>query len=220
MFSSPSVVAAGSVLLTCMYAQQLEWRTERNKILLNNERKSKFESTQDARAIPSTSYLPRHYDRYSLEKYWQGRPVTVAIRIADILGEAVPIISSYVFDFHIKPKIFEERRQESRQDAINLQHFHARKLKEALTRLGPAFVKGGQQLSIRPDLVPPPVLQELQRLCDSVTPVDDEIAMNVLGEELGLNSIDEISQLFENIELVAAASLVRMTLKCFQTIMF
>ncbi|KAL7529550.1 hypothetical protein ACHAXR_004073, partial [Thalassiosira sp. AJA248-18] len=41
-----------------------------------------------------------------------------------------------------------------------------------------------QQLSIRPDLVSPIVLHELQRLCDAVPPFEDEVAMKVLAEEL------------------------------------
>lgn len=44
--------------------------------------------------------------------------------------------------------------------------------------------KVGQQLSIRPDLVSPTVLHELQRLCDSVPPFDNTVAMRVLAEEL------------------------------------
>ena len=42
----------------------------------------------------------------------------------------------------------------------------------------------GQQLSIRPDLVSPIVLYELQRLCDAVPPFDCRLAMKVLAEEL------------------------------------
>lgn len=63
---------------------------------------------------------------------------------------------------------------------------------------------GGQQLAIRPDLVPPVVLKELQKLCDSVRPVPDEIALQLLREEL---EIDDLSTVFGNLHLVASASL-------------
>ena len=67
----------------------------------------------------------------------------------------------------------------------------------------------GQQLSIRPDLVPPAVLRELQLLCDSVPPVDDEVALRVLSNKLCLDDQSKLRFLFEGLELVAAASLVR-----------
>lgn len=88
--------------------------------------------------------------------------------------------------------------------AEDLQRMHASKLKEALTRLGPAFVKGGQQLSIRPDLVPPPVLKELQRLCDSVQPIPDQVALQLLKQEL---KCDDLNEIFDGLHLVASASL-------------
>ena len=42
------------------------------------------------------------------------------------------------------------------------------RLREILTELGPTFIKFGQMLSIRPDVIPPAAVYELQRLCDSV----------------------------------------------------
>jgi aarF domain-containing kinase len=95
-------------------------------------------------------------------------------------------------------------------------HRQAVRFREALTNLGPAFVKVGQQVAIRPDLVPPAVLKELQKLCDSVRPVPDEIAMQVLRDELfgreeeenGTNTpTTSLDDLFEDLHLVASASL-------------
>lgn len=63
---------------------------------------------------------------------------------------------------------------------------------------------GGQQLAIRPDLVPPIVLKELQKLCDSVRPIPDEIALQMLKDELQLETLEGI---FDNVHLVASASL-------------
>jgi predicted unusual protein kinase regulating ubiquinone biosynthesis (AarF/ABC1/UbiB family) len=94
-------------------------------------------------------------------------------------------------------------------------------LREALTNLGPTFVKAGQQLAIRPDLVPPEVLKELQKLCDSVRPIPDSVALRVLREELGLidssSNVDivddamdtnrDLGDVFEDLHMVAAASL-------------
>jgi hypothetical protein len=42
-------------------------------------------------------------------------------------------------------------------------------LREIVTSLGPAYVKLGQALSIRPDILSPAAMIELQKLCDKVT---------------------------------------------------
>lgn len=81
---------------------------------------------------------------------------------------------------------------------------HASRLREVLTELGPAFVKAGQQISVRPDLVSPSVLKELQKLCDEVKPVSDTVAHEMIKKELG---IDHLTELFDEINLVASASL-------------
>ena len=39
-----------------------------------------------------------------------------------------------------------------------------------MTSLGPAYIKLGQALSIRPDLLSPAAMNELQKLCDKVPP--------------------------------------------------
>ena len=141
--------------------------------------------------------LPRNYDREAIDRYWTSRPVTTISRFALILYELGPVAAYYVKDFVMfKPR--------TREEAIALQIQHASSLREALTNLGPAFVKAGQQLSIRPDLVPSSVLKELQKLCDSVRPIPDELAMSVIREEL---QIDNVEHVFEEIKLVASASL-------------
>ena len=49
-----------------------------------------------------------------------------------------------------------------------LQAKYAKELRILLTELGPCFIKLGQALSIRPDVLPSPFLFELQKLCDAV----------------------------------------------------
>ncbi|MBD1911796.1 MULTISPECIES: AarF/ABC1/UbiB kinase family protein [unclassified Leptolyngbya] len=61
----------------------------------------------------------------------------------------------------------------------------ARRLREMLTRLGPAFIKVGQALSTRPDLVPPVYLEELTKLQDQLPPFPNEVAYQFIEEELG-----------------------------------
>ena len=53
------------------------------------------------------------------------------------------------------------------------------RLRLALQELGPIFVKFGQILSTRRDLVPPDIAEELTHLQDRVAPFDGEIARNI-----------------------------------------
>jgi predicted unusual protein kinase regulating ubiquinone biosynthesis (AarF/ABC1/UbiB family) len=58
-------------------------------------------------------------------------------------------------------------------------------LRELLTGLGPAYIKIGQALSTRPDLVPPLYMEELTSLQDQLPPFDNAIAYQFIKEELG-----------------------------------
>jgi ubiquinone biosynthesis protein len=62
----------------------------------------------------------------------------------------------------------------------------ARHLRELFDELGPTFVKFGQLLSTRPDVVPPDIVLELQKLQDEVRPVPYAEVERVIREELGL----------------------------------
>lgn len=78
-------------------------------------------------------------------------------------------------------------------------------LADDLERLGPAFVKIGQLLSTRADLLPPPFLEVLSRLQDKVGPVPVEQIRAIIEEDLGVR----ISKAFEEFDdkPLAAASL-------------
>ena len=68
--------------------------------------------------------------------------------------------------------------------------------------LGPTFVKLGQILSTRTDIVTENVAQQLQKLQDSVQPFSYEEARSVIESELG----DSIERLFERFDPVPVAS--------------
>ena len=80
-----------------------------------------------------------------------------------------------------------------------------RRLREMLDELGPTFVKFGQLLSTRPDIVPPDVIVELQKLQDDVTAFPMTDVERVVREELGLT----IAQAFLDFDEqpIAAASI-------------
>jgi predicted unusual protein kinase regulating ubiquinone biosynthesis (AarF/ABC1/UbiB family) len=78
-------------------------------------------------------------------------------------------------------------------------------LREMLTNLGPAFIKVGQALSTRPDLVPPAYLEELTKLQDQLPPFPNEVAFQFIEEELGARPEAIYAELSPN--PIAAASL-------------
>lgn len=81
----------------------------------------------------------------------------------------------------------------------------AERLCQVLIDLGPTFVKIGQFLSTRADLLPPNLITELEKLQDTVPPFPSEEAIDVIESELG-QSIHQLFKHFER-EPLAAASL-------------
>lgn len=61
----------------------------------------------------------------------------------------------------------------------------ARRLRSSIEDLGGVYVKLGQLLATRPDLLPPEAIEELGRLHASVTPLPPEVVREVLASELG-----------------------------------
>src|SRR5688572_30586882 len=81
------------------------------------------------------------------------------------------------------------------------------RLRMVLQDLGPSFVKLGQILSTRPDLLPADIIAELKQLQDKVAPVDFDELQATVEAELGA----PISQLFESFdrEPLACASIAQ-----------
>ncbi|MDK2925130.1 MAG: ubiquinone biosynthesis protein [Bacillota bacterium] len=79
------------------------------------------------------------------------------------------------------------------------------RLRRALTDLGPTFIKLGQLLSTRPDLLPPDVVSELAKLQDRVPPFPFAEVRQVIAAELG-QEVDEVFASFDP-EPIGSASL-------------
>jgi ubiquinone biosynthesis protein len=79
-----------------------------------------------------------------------------------------------------------------------------RRLREMFDELGPTFVKFGQLLSTRPDVVPPDIIAELRKLQDDVSPVPMEDVERVIGEELGL-TVEQAFLDFDETPIAAAS---------------
>ncbi len=78
------------------------------------------------------------------------------------------------------------------------------RLRLALQELGPIFVKYGQILSTRRDLIPADVADELALLQDKVKPFDGEVARRIVEQSLG-RSIGEAFASFDNVPLASAS---------------
>ncbi len=81
----------------------------------------------------------------------------------------------------------------------------ATQLREILTYLGPTYIKVGQALSTRPDLIKQDFLEELIKLQDQLPPFDNELAMQIIESQLKKS----VEELYKEISPrpVAAASL-------------
>jgi ubiquinone biosynthesis protein len=79
-----------------------------------------------------------------------------------------------------------------------------RHLREMLDELGPTFVKFGQLLSTRPDVVPPDIVAELRSLQDDVSPFPFAQVRHVVEEELGL-TLEQAFVSFDETPIAAAS---------------
>ena len=89
----------------------------------------------------------------------------------------------------------------------NLRAPRGERLREALEQLGPIFVKFGQVLSTRRDLLPPDIAEELAKLQDRVPPFATEVAVATI-ERAFRRPVDQIFEQFER-EPVASASIAQ-----------
>src|ERR1043166_9217503 len=94
--------------------------------------------------------------------------------------------------FMLKPALFWRR----------FRHPRAVRLRLALEALGPIFVKFGQLLSTRRDLLPPDIADELAHLQDRVPPFPSALVIEILERVYG-RPVDEV---FAQFEPTAAAS--------------
>jgi len=99
------------------------------------------------------------------------------------------------FLFLLSPWTWAVRRREAPR---------AERLREALEELGPIFVKFGQALSTRRDLLPTDIADELAKLQDRVPPFDGRIARQIVEEAYG-RTAEQVFSSFEEKPLAAAS---------------
>ena len=143
--------------------------------------------------VPSEQTAPSiHYDPDEIAARYERQPLKVFART---LGIFLPFVW---FAF----RLWWDRVTGGGDRAQKGQAIQLRKM---LTTLGPAFIKIGQALSTRPDLVPPTYLEELTKLQDQLPPFPNEIAFQFIREELGAEPSEVYAELSPM--PIAAASL-------------
>ncbi len=134
----------------------------------------------------------RRYDVKEIAQYYRYRPWLVIQRALNIIWSFGQFIFSLKWD---------EWRNQTEENKLK----RAAHLRQILTRLGPTFIKVGQALSTRPDLVRKDFLDELIKLQDQLPPFDNAIALSIIEAELGR----PVKEIYKEIspKPVAAASL-------------
>jgi ubiquinone biosynthesis protein len=123
-------------------------------------------------------------------------------RISEIAQAAVRHGFGYFFERHrLRDLVPFRERVPLDGDEPSLRGQH---LRELLDELGPTFVKFGQLLSMRPDILPPDIIAELRGLQDDVRPFAFADVERTIREELGL-SIEQLFTEFEERPLAAAS---------------
>jgi ubiquinone biosynthesis protein len=124
-------------------------------------------------------------------------------RISEISQVAAKHGFGYFFETH-GPGALRSRRQHEVAPETDEGSNRGQRLRQMLDELGPTFVKFGQLLSTRPDVVPPDIVFELKGLQDQVTPFSFEEAEQVIRDELGL-TIEQLFLEFDETPIAAAS---------------
>ncbi|MEW6493679.1 MAG: AarF/ABC1/UbiB kinase family protein, partial [Cyanobacteriota bacterium] len=132
------------------------------------------------------------YDAAAITAQYRKAPLQVLGRLLNIALPSLFYAFNLWWDRVRGRSVINERRR-------------AIQLRKILTKLGPAYIKVGQALSTRPDLVPPVFLEELALLQDQLPPFPNEVAYQFIEEELGAQPEKIYAELTP--DPVAAASL-------------
>jgi predicted unusual protein kinase regulating ubiquinone biosynthesis (AarF/ABC1/UbiB family) len=134
----------------------------------------------------------KKYDRQAIADYYRYRPWQAIWRSLRIVFSFAGWLLGIQLD---------QRTGQVEQNKLK----RATKLRQILTKLGPTFIKVGQALSTRPDLVRQDFLEELIKLQDQLPPFDNAIAFRIIEKQLDRT----IEELYTDISPgpVAAASL-------------
>ena len=168
---------------------------------------------KQAQPEPATNFIPQDTEKLAVLKPASTSSLTPTRAVA---AEALPriglkgylrlarVMTSF-FLFMLRVFINTRGWRVRKTPQSELRRQEGALLREKLIKLGPTFIKTGQSLATRADLLPVEYIQELARLQDEVPPFATEKARAIIESELHAK-IEDIFENFED-EPVAAASL-------------
>ncbi len=119
------------------------------------------------------------YDPVKTREYFATRPITLLKRGV----RSFILLGSFSARLWLDRKTSGENVSDEKKKQVNTKR--ATQLRNLLVSLGPTYVKLGQVLSSRADLLPAEYIDELRVLQDKVPPFDDDLARRILERELG-----------------------------------
>lgn len=130
-----------------------------------------------SRRAPQAPETPLAYDPQAIDAYARRHPWRAFWRLLQLVG----LLLAFAFELWLESLSWlpSSGGPEARQRR------HARRLRDRLLRMGPTFIKIGQLLSTRPDLLPLVYVKELETLQDKVPAFPPEVARAMLTQELG-----------------------------------
>jgi len=134
----------------------------------------------------------RRYDADAIARYYRFRPWLLVWRTLRIIFSFL----SFVLGLQVDRWQHKEEQNKSRR---------ANQLRRILISLGPTYIKVGQALSTRPDLIRKDFLEELTKLQDQLPPFPNAIAFAIIESQLD-RSVEELYKEISSAP-VAAASL-------------
>ncbi|CAI0554640.1 unnamed protein product [Linum tenue] len=114
-------------------------------------------------------------------------------------------VFTFVFKAWLNSQKFSYRGGMTEEKKVVRRKALAKWLKDTILRLGPTFIKIGQQFSTRVDILAQEYVDQLSELQDQVPPFPSETALSIVEEELGA-PVEDVFERFD-FEPIAAASL-------------
>jgi len=151
--------------------------------------RNKKDSTTYGMDVP---YREAKYDPHAAQEFYKDRPLESIARLTQIFAKSSGFLTTTTLDakFQREEKVVDQRSQE---------------LLELVSELGPTFIKVGQALSTRTDLLPAKYAKGLTGLQDAVPPFSAELGRQVIEQELNITIEEVFSEL--SFEPVASASI-------------